>query len=110
VPPDDAPRLCGGHVTAAPGADGEAGAHIEWSAYTSPEAPEHLAARYARSHGPSTREPERDCDVWRRPAASPRQVVEICAIDEPGPWSDCSAAPPGSESIVLISSRSGPDR
>jgi len=109
APPDDASRLCGGHVTMAPSAEGEAAAHIVWEAYASPEARASLAARYSRSLGPPTSSSQRDCDSWRHPTEHPRRVLEICATDAPGPWSDCAAPPPGTASILLVSSRSSSD-
>jgi hypothetical protein len=109
APPDDASRLCGGHVTMAPSAEGEVAAHIVWEAYASPEARASLAARYSRSLGPPTSSSQRECDTWRHPAEDPRRVLEVCATGAPGPWSDCAAPPPGTASIVLVSSRSGPD-
>lgn len=109
VPPDDASRLCGGHVTLAPSAEGEAAAHIVWEAYASPQARASLAARYSRSLGSTTGSSERACDSWRHPAGHPRRVLEVCATDAPGPWSDCPTPPPGTASILLVSSRSSPD-
>ncbi|GMU64941.1 MAG: hypothetical protein AMXMBFR36_12150 [Acidobacteriota bacterium] len=110
APPADASRLCGGHVTAAPSVEGEAAAHIVWEAYASPEARVTLAARYSRSLGPPTGPSERECDSWRHPAEDPRRVLEVCATDAPGPWSECPTPPPGTATIVLVSSRSSPDR
>lgn len=109
APPDDARRLCGGHVTAAPGADDEIGAHIVWEAWASPEAPGDLSERYSRRLGSPERSSQRDCVAWRHPAEQPRRVLEICATDAPGPWTDCPAPPPGTTSILLVSSRSSPD-
>lgn len=108
APPNDARRLCGGHVTMAPGAEGEVGAHIAWEAYASPESPKELSDRYTRRLGPPEWSSDRDCTAWRQPADEPRRVLEICATGAPGPWTDCSAPPPGTASILLVSSRSSP--
>lgn len=108
APPDDARRLCGGHVTMAPDSEGEVGAHIVWEAWASPESPKALSARYARRLGPPERSSERDCTSWRQPAEEARRVLEICATGAPGPWTDCSAPPTGAASIFLVSSKSSP--
>lgn len=110
APPDDARRLCGGHVTTAPGADGEAAAHIVWQAYASPQAPNELSDRYSLQLSPPEPSSQRDCVAWRHPAEQPRRVLEICTTDAFGPWTDCPAPPAGTASILLVSSRSSPDR
>jgi hypothetical protein len=85
------------------------GPHITWDAYTSQQTPESLSAQYLRVLGPPTTSDAGACATWRIPAETPLQVLEVCPVDAPGPWSECPPPPQGTAAILLISSMARPD-
>ena len=104
-----AQRLCGGHVTGAPLADGSPGAHVSWEAYVSPEPPDVLRARYVTSLGSEPTLARESCVAWQRPPERPVEVIEVCPATASGPWSSCSPPPPGTATVVLLSTMARPD-
>jgi len=99
--PAGAQKLCGGHVTGAMSVKGEPGPHITWTAYHSRESRDALVRRYMRTLGSKEHSRDRGCDRWRD---GPDAVLEVCAVSEGGPWSECSSAPRDAKSIIMISS------
>ncbi len=102
-PPSDAVELCRGHVTGAPLPDGRPGPHIGWTLYTSAETRSALAERYHDALGDEGHAADSDCDTWRRPAARPERIVEVCELATEGPWGDCPPPPENARSRILIS-------
>jgi hypothetical protein len=109
-PPGEARRLCAGHVTGAPLPDGRPGAHINWTAYSSREAPDALAKRYLASLGPEPHSVEGDRNLWRFPREKPVSVLEVSPASADGPWIyDCPPVPADAKSIIMISSMARSD-
>ena len=104
IPPyPEARRLCGGHVTGAPGPSG-AGSHIEWTAYYSPDTPDTVVAWYERRLASGLRRREARRDVWRVPFDQPTAVLTVSAPGDAGPLTGCAERPPATARTVLVMS------
>jgi len=103
-----ATRLCGGHVTAAPGTGGS-GPHIEWTAYASADAPDTVVAWYERQLGTGIRRREGRQDVWRVPPDRPTAILNVSAPAHAGPIAGCTERPAASaRTVLVVSSMAGP--
>lgn len=106
----EATRLCGGHVTGAPGPSG-AGSHIAWTAYYSPDAPDTVVAWYRRRLASEFHRREERQDVWRVPSDRPAAVLTVSAPGDAGPLTGCTERPPATaRTVLVVSTMARPER
>ena len=104
-----ATRLCGGHVTGAPGPNG-AGSHIAWTAYYSLDAPDTVVDWYQRRLAPELHRREERQDVWRVPPDRPAAVLTVSAPGDAGPLAGCTERPPATaRTVLVVSTMARPD-
>lgn len=109
VPEADFHRLCSGHVTAVPTADGRPGPHLEWTAYTSSSAVGELARRHETALAGGEHEAGEDgCHLWRF-QDSAKHIWDLCPVEVETPARDCDKPPAGTKAVLVVSTMVGGD-
>jgi hypothetical protein len=109
VPEVDFQRLCSGHVSAVPRADGRPGPHLEWTAYTSPSPVGELAGRHETALAGGEHETGEDgCHLWRFQDAG-KHIWDLCPVEVESPARGCDKPPSGTRSVLLVSTMVGGD-
>lgn len=108
VPAADFRKLCGGHVTGEPKADGSPGPHILWTAYSSRSTTEELAKRHAAKLAGAKHETNESCELWRFDDPA-HHIWDLCPAAVKGPAGECDPPPAGTKSILVVSVMAGGD-
>ena len=102
-------ELCSGHVTGAPDKNKKPGAHILWTAYTTPDPPDQVVRHYTKALGSANHRREAQEDVWRFPTDKPERVLSITAVPGPLPVRECRRPPDEARTIVMMSTMTRPE-
>jgi hypothetical protein len=100
----NAQRICDGHVSGASTPGEAAGPHIEWTAFSSLDAPETVVAWYGRRLDPGVHRREARQDIWRMPFDRPTAVLTVSAPGDAAPLTSCTEGPPATARTVIVMS------
>jgi hypothetical protein len=104
-----AQRICTGHVSGSPSTGRAAGPHIEWSAFSSLDAPETVVAWYEHRLAPGLHRREGRQDIWRVPFDRPTAVVTVSAPGDADPLTGCTERPaPTARTVIVMSTMARP--
>jgi hypothetical protein len=98
----DAQRICDGHVSGAPTPGEAAGPHIEWTAFSSLDAPETVVAWYGHRLASRNHRREGRQDIWRVPFDRPTAVVTVSAPGDADPLTGCTERPAATARTVIV--------
>ncbi len=99
-------HLCHQNVLGGGGTDG-ARVEIAWDAFTVSSSPAELVTFYRGRLGEAGFTPKGSGGTWRLPVggAYPRYILEISSVEADGPYRECKRLPPGTRTILLLSTR-----
>jgi len=101
--------FCQQHVTGAPGNDGKAGPHINWSGYYSTDSQEAVVSHYMKALGSENHQKEDSASVWRFPQMNSERVLTVTTPKGSFPREGCKALPKAVRTIIIISMMTRPD-
>ncbi len=102
-------QFCEQHITGAPGNDGKAGPHINWTGYYSTNSLEAVVSHYMKALGSENHRKEDGGSVWRFPQMNPERVLSVTTPRGSFPREGCKALPKSARAIVIISMMTRPD-